>query len=158
MMEEREILVAVGAELQLTEDYTNWQQPLDYYLGNPLGNELPGRSKVQSTDIADAVEWILPQIMRALTTTDEVVTFDATGPEDELQAELETRYVYDVLFKENDGFITIHNFVKDALIHRFGVIKVYYESTPQTKTMEFSGIDPQVAKGALMRPDVEFLA
>lgn len=158
MMEEREILVAVGAELQLTEDYTNWQQPLDYYLGNPLGNELPGRSKVQSTDIADAVEWILPQIMRALTTTDEVVTFDATGPEDELQAELETRYVYDVLFKENDGFITIHNFVKDALIHRFGVIKVYYESTPQTKTMEFSGIDPQVAQGALMRPDVEVLA
>lgn len=157
-MEEREILVAVGAELQLTEDYVNWQTPLDYYLGNPLGNEQPGRSKVMSTDIADAIEWCLPQFMRALTSADEVVVFDATGPDDELQAELETKYVYDVLMKENDGFITIHNFIKDALIHRFGVVKVYYDSTPTRKTMEFSGIDPATAQAATMRPDIEVLA
>lgn len=156
-MGEREILIAVGAGLQLTEPYENWQVPLDTYLGNKKGNELEGRSSVTSTDMADAIEWTIPQLMRAYTTTDEVVSFDAIGPDDELQAELETKYVYDVVFKENDGFIAIHNLVKDALIHRFGIIKVYYDKTPTTRTMEFSGVNPEVAQGAMMRPDVEVL-
>ena len=38
---------------------SNRKDALSYYLGSKLGNELDGRSQVVSTDIADAIEWIL---------------------------------------------------------------------------------------------------
>jgi len=33
------------------------RKALDYYLGQPFGNEMEGRSKVVSTDVADTIEW-----------------------------------------------------------------------------------------------------
>src|SRR5687767_7564415 len=49
---------------------------MDYYLGEPFGNEVEGRSKVVSTDVADTIEWILPSMMRTFTATDDAVRFD----------------------------------------------------------------------------------
>jgi hypothetical protein len=33
------------------------RKALDYYLGQPFGNEIEGRSKVVSTDVSDTIEW-----------------------------------------------------------------------------------------------------
>ena len=121
-MEERTILRIIANEMSNADVAYDYKTPLDYYLGNPDGKEVEGRSTVVSTDVADAVEWILPQIMRSFTQNNEVVIFDPLGPEDEFQAELESQYVYDVVMKENDGFIILHQFVKDALLQNNGII------------------------------------
>ena len=146
------------------------ETPLNYYLGNPNGTELEGRSQITSTDVADAIEWILPQVMKSLTQTNEVVVFDPLGPEDEEQAELESEYVYDILMKQNDGFISLHQFVKDALMQGNGILKVYYESSTMDKVCNYTGLtEPQLqmliadkrievlslAQSAAMAPDGE---
>ena len=89
------------------------QKALKYYLGDK-GNTKAGRSAVVSTDVADSIEWILPEIVKAFTQNNEVVTFDPVGPDDSTQAQLESRFVYDVLMKHNNGFLAIHALIRDA--------------------------------------------
>lgn len=133
------------------------ETPLEYYLGLPNGTEVEGRSQIMSTDVADAIEWILPQIMKALTSTNEVVVFDPTGPEDELQAELETEYVFDTLMKRNNGFVVLHQCVKDALMQRNGLIKVYYKSYEDVTTSTYSGLTADQLNMLIAAPGVEVI-
>ncbi|RKY42338.1 MAG: hypothetical protein DRP85_03365 [Candidatus Makaraimicrobium thalassicum] len=146
MIDDSTILSIVGSELadtDLTSEVNDLEESLDYYLGNPMGNEVEGRSQVISTDVADTIEWILPQVMKSFTQNNEVVIFDPTGEGDELQAELESEYVYDVLMKQNDGFIILHQFVKDALMQRNGILKVYYNEEEKEEVKEYTGINEQ---------------
>lgn len=136
MLDNDEIVSIISSRLKSASQITNLRESLDYYLGNPLGNEIEGRSQVVSQDIGDVVEWILPQIIKNLTSTGEVVTFDPVGPEDEQQAELESFYVQDILMKKNKGFLTIHSAVKDALIQRNGIVKVYLNTVTKSNIQE----------------------
>ena len=130
MLDKEEILNIIGNELT-NSDYSTWngtvtadlELSLEYYLGKPNGTEIEGRSQIVSTDVADAIEWIMPQIMKSFTQNNEVVIFDPVHEGDEKQAELESEYVYEVLMKQNDGFIVLHQFVKDALMQRNGIRK-----------------------------------
>ena len=57
-------------------------EALDYYLGNPLGNEQAGRSQVVQTEVADVIEQIKPSLMRIFAASDDYVKFEPRGPED----------------------------------------------------------------------------
>jgi hypothetical protein len=156
-MEEKTILRIIANEMSNADIMADYKTPLDYYLGNPNGKEIEGRSTVVSTDVADAVEWVLPQIMKSFTQNNEVVIFDPLGPEDELQSELESQYVYDVIMKENDGFIILHQFVKDALLQNNGIIKVYYENKTDYKIEAFSGLVEEQVVAVTQDPNIEVL-
>ena len=43
---------------------------LDYYLGEPFGNEVEGKSQVVSTETADTIEQIMPSLMRVFCGSD----------------------------------------------------------------------------------------
>jgi hypothetical protein len=133
------------------------ETPLKYYLGLPDGNEVEGRSRIISTDVADAVEWLMPAIMDELTKTNEVVTFDPTCAGDENQAELESAYVYDVLMKKNPGFIIIHQMVKDALLQNNGIVKTYYEEYEEAEVERYTGVPEQVAQLLVADKSIEVL-
>jgi hypothetical protein len=135
-----EILNIVISELENAPANANLQLPLQYYLGAPNGQEKNGSSQVTSLDVADSIEWIMPQIMKSFTQTNEIVTFDPLTEDDELQADLESEYTYSVLMKKNPGFIVIHQFVKDALMQRNGLIKVYFEKVEKKTTEEYTSI------------------
>ena len=143
-LSESDILAIIANELSnaniTTSSPAMLQDPLMYYLGLPNGTEQEGRSSIVSTDIADAIEWIMPQIMKSFTQNNEVVVFDPISEADELQASIESEYVYDVLMKQNDGFVLIHQFVKDALMQRNGMLKVYYEESVETKVYNYTGL------------------
>ena len=151
MKDEKEILNIIGHELSLADGGTengfilsNMKDALSYYMGSPNGKEVAGRSSVVSTDVADAIEWIMPQIMDQFTKNNEIVTFDPAGPEDENQAALETNITYDILMKENPGFIILHQLVKDCLLQKNGITKTYFEEVsnvtvhPYTQTAQQS--------------------
>lgn len=157
MLEEREVLSIIGNELSSSQSFQDWETPLDYYLGNPNGKEVEGRSSVVSTDVADAIEWIMPQIMKSFTQNNEVVVFDPISPDDELQADLESQFVYDIMMKDNDGFIILHQFVKDALLHNNGIIKVYYERKENVTTQAFSGLTAEQVIVAAQDENVDVL-
>lgn len=159
---ESQILGIVANELSnaniTTSSPTMLRQPLSYYLGLPNGTEVEGRSQLTSTDVADAIEWIMPQIMKSFTQNNEVVTFDPLNKEDELQAEIESEYVYDVIMKQNDGFVLIHQMVKDALIQRNGLLKVYYEGAKDTKIYSYTGIDHDGLQAVVQSKNAELLS
>lgn len=162
MISEEKILSIIANELQQAEinrldGMTSLEKSLDYYLGNPNGSEVEGRSQVVSTDVADAIEWIMPQVMKSFTQNNEIVIFDPVHQGDELQAELESEYVYEVLMKQNDGFIILHQFVKDALMQNNGILKVYYANVNKVKTADYTGITEIQLQQLLAQEGVELL-
>lgn len=94
---------------------------------------LPNRSSAVSTDVADAVETILPDLMEIFTGGDDVASFQATpktpeeADEAEKRAQQETDYVNHVVFEENDGFMVLYAMFKDALEVKTGVVKWWGE-------------------------------
>ena len=79
-------------------------QAIKYYLGEPFGNEVEGRSQVVSYDVQDTVESSLPQLIKIFTSGDQVVRFDPKGPEDEQAAQQETDYINHLVMEKNNGF------------------------------------------------------
>lgn len=137
---------------------TDLSTPLEYYLGLPNGTEVEGRSSIMSTDVADAIEWIMPQIMKSFTQNNEIVIFDPVHEGDERQAELESEYVYEVLMKQNNGFINVHTLVKDCLLQRNGILKVYPKEVVKVKTEEYSGLTVDQLNLLVQQDGVELLS
>lgn len=102
---------------------------MDYYLGDMARDmpALPDRSKAVSTDVADTVEGLMPWMMDILAGGEEVVRFEPVGIEDEEAAAQETDYVNHVFMQKNPGFLIIYEMVKDAMISKTGIAKVYWE-------------------------------
>ena len=164
MLSKDEILAIVTSELSLSDassyngiNLVSLERSLQYYLGRPNGTEIEGRSQVTSTDVADAIEWIMPQVMKSFTQNNEVVIFDPVHEGDEKQAELESEYVYEVLMKQNDGFIILHQFVKDALMQRTGILKVYYARKTEMKTGDYTGITEDMLNMLLAQDGVDLV-
>jgi len=91
---------------------------MDYYLGD-MRKDMPaqeGRSRAVSTDVADTIEGLMPNLMDIFAGSDEVVRFEPVGPEDEAAAAQETDYVNHVFMQQNPGFMVLYSFIKDALL------------------------------------------
>jgi hypothetical protein len=102
---------------------------LNYYMGN-MSKDMPapdGRSKAVSSDVADTIEGLMPPLMEIFAAGEEVVQFALVGPEDVAAAEQETDYVNHVFMQQNPGFLVLYSFIKDALLSKVGVVKVWWE-------------------------------
>ena len=104
------------------------QKSLEYYFGEPFGNEQEGRSQVVSTDVSDVIESILPTLLRTFAASDEIVKCEPVTAEDEEVAKQASDYLNYVFNKDNDGFITLYTLFKDALIQKNGVAKIYWDT------------------------------
>ena len=93
-----ELLQVISQEVQnslgyYTSDLSEQrQQSLKYYLGEPYGNEVEGRSAVVTQELLETVESVLPSLMRMFTQSDRMVRFEATQPEDTRYAESISNY------------------------------------------------------------------
>src|SRR5574343_1962259 len=122
-------------------------EALDRYHGRPYGNEVEGRSAIVSKDLSEAVDWAMPAIMRIFTQGQTVCECDPVSPEDEQQAEIETDYVNQVLFKDNPGWIVLHDAIKDTLLLKNGYVKHYWDETEKIEEPAYKGLTlPEVQK------------
>lgn len=122
--------LAAMSAAQLAEDRAD---AMDYYLGN-MDNDMPaqdGRSKTVSMDVADTIEGLMPNLMDIFAGSDEVVRFEPVGPEDEEAAQQETDYVNHVFMQQNPGFMVLYGFIKDALLSKVGIVKIWWEETEE---------------------------
>jgi hypothetical protein len=102
---------------------------MDYYFGH-MNRDMPsadGRSRAVSTDVADTIEGMMPQLVDVFCGSEEVVRFNPVGPEDAAAAEQETDYVNHVFMQRNPGFLVLYSFIKDALLSKVGIVKVWWE-------------------------------
>lgn len=113
---------------------------MDHYHGRPYGNEVEGRSAVVSKDLAETVDWAMPAIMRVFTQSGNLAEFDPVGPEDEQAAQQESDYVNQVVMKDNNGFLLLHDAIKDTLLLKNGYVKHYWEDSEKVSEEEYSGL------------------
>jgi hypothetical protein len=101
---------------------------INYYYGKmddvPV---LDGCSSVVDHSVAVMVDNALAAVLKPFVSADEVVSFDARGPEDVPMAEQATEYVNYVINCDNPGFLIFHNWFKDALLTKIGVVKTWWE-------------------------------
>ena len=115
-LSDSEVVSICRAEITNASGYTSGElsdrrsQAMDYYLGEPLGNEVEGRSQIRTRETLETVEWVLPSLIRLFTDSDNMVLFDPVGPEDVEQAKQETEMVNHVYWKENRGFYNTYAF------------------------------------------------
>ena len=131
---------------------------MNYYMGEEFGNEQEGRSKVVTTEVADTIEFIMPSLMRTFTQTDEFVKFMPRQPEDVEGAKQATSYANYVLNCQNNGFVVLHNFFKDALLQKIGVVKVYYDETEEAQEEEYTGLSDDELTLLLQDSNVEIVS
>jgi len=160
-LSDEQILSILNAEISQSTYFTGADSDHEiaesYYRGDPNGLEKEGKSKVTSTDVADAVDWILPQVMKAFTESGDILVFDPVHADDEEQAEIETDYVYDLAFKQNDGYVAIHSLVKDALLHRNGLLKIFFSPEINKVTKRYEDISLQELEFLSSDPDIAIL-
>jgi len=101
----------------------------DYYNGELLGTEEEGRSQIVSRDVAEAVDSVMPGLMKIFTSGEKVVNFEPTGSEDVAGAEQATDYINHIWHKQNDGFLNFHNWFKSSLMKKLGVVKVWWDDS-----------------------------
>jgi hypothetical protein len=130
-------------------------EAMNYYLGEQFGNEQVDRSQVVSTEVSDTIEQIMPSMMRIYTQSDEYVRFTPRGPEDVRAAEDASNYVNWIINTDNSGFSIMHNWFKDALMLKLGVVKFYLDETADVSTEEYEGLSEEELVMMLNDEEVE---
>ena len=131
------------------------KKSLEYYMGEPLGTEIDGRSQVVSTDVADTIETILPNLLKIFTASDQTVKCEPVKAEDVALAEQATNYINYIFNKDNDGFSILYTWFKDALIEKNGIVKVYWDESEKVEQETYENLNDQEYKILIDNDDVE---
>lgn len=134
------------------------RENLDYYLGKNLFPSKPGQSSVIDRSVLETVEWLMPQLLKVFASSDEVVKFEPHGPEDVAMAEQATEFISFIWSKQNDGFLNLHTWFKDALISRLGVLKIWWHDQPKRRAASLEGLTLGQVQLLLNEPGVEITA
>lgn len=132
-LSDSEVLSIVSAEIDSASGFTSGEladdrsKAMDFYLGEPYGDETEGRSQYRSREVLETIQNLIPSLMRIFGEAENMVSFDAVGPEDVEQAKQETDRVSYCYWKENRGFYNTLTFVQDALLSKTGVLAVEVE-------------------------------
>jgi len=127
---------------------------IQYYRGEPFGNEEEGRSQVVSTDVRDTIAGIMPSLMKIFYGSKQIVHFSPKNAEDVPAAEQATDYVNYIFNNDNNGFLTLHSAFKDALRGALGIVKYVWEEKVEVKTEYYSGLDESALTVLLSEPNV----
>ena len=120
------------------------QQAMYYYQGEAVGDlappEVEGRSSVVSPDVRNTIEGMLPQLMVKFAGGETPVEFTATKPGDEEKAEQATDYIGYLYNVKNGGERITYTWMKDALLQKNGIIKVWWDDRADEKREEYIGL------------------
>ena len=136
---ESEIDDAIGyLETETTDER---QQALEYYLREPYGNEVEGKSQIVTGEVAEVVDGALPQLMKVFTSSKDAVVFEAVNQGDEKLAEQATAYVNHIFYKDNNGFEVMHDWFKDGLLQKVGIVKAYWDDKVDVNVEKYYGLN-----------------
>lgn len=109
-------------------------QALRYYKGDmTMAPEhggipaLPNRSSAVSTDVADAINTAMPDLVEIFIGGEEIGSFQAVSGADTEAAKQETAVVNHVILQKNDGFGIIHDAIHDACLSKTGIFMAWVE-------------------------------
>lgn len=135
-----EIQSAVGTLVSGSQIDAERRKALRYFFGKPFGNEIPGRSEVVLTEVADTIHWIMPSLMRMFASGEDVFEFRETKPEDKAQAEQATAFINQEFWQSMDGFQVLYDWFFTALLEKNGFVYVYYDQRFEPKVKMYQGL------------------
>jgi len=115
-----------------------------YYRGDNLddyGDSGDGLSSVVSRDTMEAIESMMPPLIRPFVAGEEVVSFDPFEKGDIESTEQATDYVNHVFRRYNNVLDVAQTGLKDGLLFRLGVAKTVMEESEDGAPEEFDGLD-----------------
>lgn len=128
---------------------------MGFYLGEPFGNEVEGRSQVVATEVSDVIEYIMPSLVKIFAQSGQYARFVGRQPEDVQAAEQATELVNFVVNNDNNGFRVVHDFMKDALLFKLGAVKFYWDETERTEEEEYEGLTEDELALLVADPNIE---
>jgi hypothetical protein len=149
VMDENRLKGILDAEIDNALGYLNTEtteqrrMAVRAYNRDPMGNEVEGRSQIVTGEVAEAVDGAMPQLLRIFTQSDEVVRFEPRGPGDEELAKQATEYCNWVLNNENAGAIILHDWFKDALLQKNGILKVWWEDQTDVTVEKYENLSEE---------------
>jgi hypothetical protein len=146
MMNQEELKALVADEINNAIGYLESDtvqaraDAMSYYFRDKYGTEVEGRSQVVTGEVAETVDGALPQLIRVFTSCEDAVRFEPTKDGEEELADQASDMANWVFYKDNDGFLILHNWFKDALLQKVGVVKAYWEEKKDTIKEKYKGL------------------
>ena len=128
-----------------------------YYNGEAPVEDAEGHSQFVSTDVSDAINFLLPQLMRTFFGHNKVVEFQPTSAEDVELAEQQTEYINHVINQKNSGYMVVYAALKDALIRKAGFVKAYYSDEVEVSTSQYTDLDRGQVEALIVDPANEIV-
>lgn len=159
------------------------EDALKRFLGAPYPTDKKDGSQVVTQDLADTIEWIMPDLMRTFMATDELVSIRAgrkeddqpygmpgtmapnempgsvaaPGPAGRTPVECQAAYLAHIFFQDNDGETNIYDFIFDGLLQRCGLIQASWEDPEPKPPQLIEGVSAEQVARYVDDPEYEIL-
>lgn len=146
--------VALAADHDRSDLNGSRTKALNYYFGR-MDEYVPpeaNRSKVVSRDVADTIGWHMPQIMRVFMASMDFAEAEPVEQGDVQWARQATDGLNYVFFKDNDGEGVVYDASWEALLFADGIVKTYWDDTPQFAVSFHSGLTED-QRAQLLQPN-----
>lgn len=130
---------------------------LERYLGRPYGDEEEGVSNAMSMDVAEVVDWALPDLLEPFISGDNICEFEPVSRADVEYAKQATELVNDVLMSQNDGVLFLYDIGKTGSIQRLAPAKVYWEAATEAEEHELTGLPALAVQEIAQEDGVEII-
>lgn len=96
---------------------------IEYYNGEPFGDEVEGRSQLRTRDVAEVVDQQTISVLRTMVSGDNVVEFDGEGDDGTDYGQEATEAVRYQFMRKQNGYRVLHDSLKAGLLEKTGVAK-----------------------------------
>ena len=162
---ETEIKALVAEEIRSAINYDETElsakraKAMEYYRGEMRDTPaMEGRSSVVSRDVADAIGWMLPGVIRVFTASDRMALYEPVQPGDEAGAQQATDYVEYLFWKENPGYRIMWDATHDSLLLANGIVKHWWDASEECEYSEHTGMTAEQIALLQMEQGVEITA
>lgn len=159
-MNERELAAAIddADRNSVTESgdfYDDNEKYLKYYLGDPFGDEVEGRSQVISTDVQDLVESDMPSLARVFLGAGDPVEFRSSSPDKVSIQEAKDKQamVSWIISNVKNSFRTQHDWLKGSEIQSLSPLEYGIEEVERARTKRYRGMSEEEL--AILMADLE---
>lgn len=161
-MDDTEIKALLANEIASAERYISSdlagqrERAILYYSGQvPDVPAIAGRSQYVDRTVSNVLGWTLPGIIRVFTASDRMVDCLPETPEDEEVAEQAADYLNFVFWRDNNGYLILHNATHDALLNKDGIVKQYWHIQEKVTHHVYTGLSEDQIAVLLSDDDVE---
>ena len=163
-MSDDELMAIVDGEIDRAKDFTlgligkERATAYDYYYGRPFGNEVKGRSQIISHDVAQQIDSATPALIKFFAGSEKAVEFTARKSEDVKPAEQATEVCNYVFYTQNNGFLLLHDAIKNALLQKTACFKWYWDTSVRVEEETYRGLPPELVAMLQQDPSQELVA